>query len=233
MPRLYVLSGPDLGKSFDVEDGATLGRGAECTVHLRDASVSRHHARLERAEGGWRIVDTESRNGVSLGGKRVPGAALADGDEFQLGEVLLRFRSEVAAARAEPTAGAGEIARAGDPEEIALEQDPVGTIPPPGAPSARVHVHSATSLERTALSASPPSTTVQRGPRILQYHRVPDRAGFFAADLAQLPVWIRIGTWLLAIAVFAGLFVLAFKGTMYMKERAAGGPVEVEGHGAR
>ena len=68
MPRLYILSGPDLGKSFDVEDGATIGRKAECAVYLRDASVSRHHARLERAADGWKIVDTQSRNGVSVRG---------------------------------------------------------------------------------------------------------------------------------------------------------------------
>ena len=76
---------------------------------LRDASVSRAHARLERDGDGWRIVDTGSRNGLFLGKERVPTAPLADGDEFRLGEVLLRFRVDVQASMAS-AAGAAPVA---------------------------------------------------------------------------------------------------------------------------
>ena len=48
MPRLYVLSGPDVGRSYAVDDGSVLGRARDCDVALRGASVSRHHARVER-----------------------------------------------------------------------------------------------------------------------------------------------------------------------------------------
>lgn len=92
MQKIYILSGPDLGKSFVVESGATFGRAPDCAVPLRDASVSRYHAKLERDGDAWSIVDTGSRNGLMVRGERVTSARVADGDEFALGEVMLRLR---------------------------------------------------------------------------------------------------------------------------------------------
>src|SRR5260221_6003531 len=137
MPRLYILSGPDLGKSVDVVDGATMGRTVEWAVYLRDAPVSRTHARLERAADGWKIVDTQSRNGVSVRGERVPAAALGDGDEFQIGEVHLRFRL-----------GPGDRPEKPEMEEIALEEE---SFQAPAPSPVRVE-HVAECLERTVSS---------------------------------------------------------------------------------
>jgi pSer/pThr/pTyr-binding forkhead associated (FHA) protein len=153
MPRIYVLSGPDLGRTFDVGADATFGRTAECAVTLRDASVSRAHARLERVGESWRIVDAGSRNGLFVGDTRVPTAELADGDEFRLGEVQLRFRADVAAAPTasgpaaptEPAAnpapeihfhagGAGRADPTEPPAEIELEGDWSTAAPQPVAP---------------------------------------------------------------------------------------------------
>jgi hypothetical protein len=131
MPKLYVLSGHDVGKSFEVGDGALVGRDPECAVRLRDPSVSRRHACLERGESGWSIADTQSRNGVHVRGARVASAPLADGAEFVVGEVLLRFRADVASAASEPAPREKEVARAStasakdasDEGEIVLEGD--------------------------------------------------------------------------------------------------------------
>jgi hypothetical protein len=40
---LYVLSGPDLGKSFEVAPGATLGRATDCAAVMlsRTAAIMR------------------------------------------------------------------------------------------------------------------------------------------------------------------------------------------------
>jgi hypothetical protein len=223
MPRLYILSGPDLGRSVEVQDGATLGRAVECSVHLRDASVSRHHARLERSAEGWRIVDTESRNGVRVRGERVTAAALLDGMEFRVGEVDLRFRL-----------APGEPAKKAELEEIALEEEPVPEAapsppPPPPAPIERA----AAPLDRTATSIPRPGVPELRGARVLQYHRIADREGFFASDLAQQPLWIRAGAVLLALAVFAAIFFFAFKGTSILKSHAGGSPQEAPGEPGR
>lgn len=117
MPRIYVLSGPDLGRTFDVVEGATFGRTAECAVTLRDASVSRSHARLERDGTSWRIVDAGSRNGLFVGTERVTSIALDDGDEFRLGEVALRFRAEIAAVSAPPPAAPSLVVAPTPPPE--------------------------------------------------------------------------------------------------------------------
>jgi predicted component of type VI protein secretion system len=92
MPKIFVLSGPDVGMSFEVTSGSKLGRAPECAVTLRHPSVSRHHATLELDGGSWWIVDLDSRNGLTVAGERVPRAPLVDGAEFQLGEVLMRLR---------------------------------------------------------------------------------------------------------------------------------------------
>jgi hypothetical protein len=117
MPKLYVLSGPDVGKSFEVSAGALVGRDPECAVRLRDASVSRHHARVEHDSGAWSILDTQSRNGIHVERDRVPRVSLTDGAEFTLGEVLMRFRAEPARGDAPPASapadggGSVEVAR--------------------------------------------------------------------------------------------------------------------------
>lgn len=49
----------------------TLGRSADNTIVLSDASVSAHHASLVIAEGGVRLLDRGSKNGTLLNGERV------------------------------------------------------------------------------------------------------------------------------------------------------------------
>lgn len=101
MPRLYVLSGEDLGRTFEVRGGpVVLGRVAD--LRVRGASISRRHARLEEDGGSWSLVDLDSRNGIFKGGVRQERIPLEDGDVFVLGEVELRFRLEGEAAPSEP-----------------------------------------------------------------------------------------------------------------------------------
>ena len=83
-PRTFDLAGSssaELGRGVDVDGGLQLG-GAE---------VSRRHARLERGEGGWRLVDLRSRNGVFVDGVRVSHAPLHDGAVIRIGGVVLVF----------------------------------------------------------------------------------------------------------------------------------------------
>jgi pSer/pThr/pTyr-binding forkhead associated (FHA) protein len=104
MPTLYVLSGPDLGRIHEVEDGVVLGRANECDVVLHAGSISRRHARLSFEEGSWFVVDLGSRNGVFLGEQRGLRLELTDGAIFRLGDLELRFR--LAEATLDPVAPA-------------------------------------------------------------------------------------------------------------------------------
>ncbi len=95
MPVLYVLQGPDKGKSFDTgPDSAILGRNSE-ELPLSDNTVSRRHARIFRQGSAWMLEDSESANGTFLNGSRVHQAKrLKRGDQIRLGSTLLVFSGE-------------------------------------------------------------------------------------------------------------------------------------------
>lgn len=72
----------------------TLGRATENDLVIRDASVSRHHARLEAGQGEIRLVDLSSRNGCRVNGLRIAGPrTVAPGDEIRLGNVRIALEA--------------------------------------------------------------------------------------------------------------------------------------------
>ncbi len=54
--------------------------------------MSRAHARVTRAFGGWVVEDAGSKNGTLVGGRPVTRAELADGDVIEVGRTFLLFR---------------------------------------------------------------------------------------------------------------------------------------------
>jgi pSer/pThr/pTyr-binding forkhead associated (FHA) protein len=82
-------------------DSVVIGRSRECDVPVDDAKVSRQHCRIERrAEGGWRIVDLDSRNGLIIKGQPVKERVLQDGDRIWLGKhIRLQFADTAPAPR--------------------------------------------------------------------------------------------------------------------------------------
>jgi len=90
--RLFVLSGPQVGKSFRVRAGDAVGRTSETPITLKHGSVSRRHAHFECEDGRWSLLDDGSTNGILFQKARVQRIDLVDGCEFQLGELSLRFR---------------------------------------------------------------------------------------------------------------------------------------------
>jgi len=69
----------------------TIGRVPDNTVVLNHPQVSAHHAELERVEGGYRVLDTNSTNHVYVNGQRVPDQLLRTGDEIRIGPFLLVY----------------------------------------------------------------------------------------------------------------------------------------------
>jgi pSer/pThr/pTyr-binding forkhead associated (FHA) protein len=106
-PRLVVVAGPDLGQIFPLwGEQITMGRASLSArktgsrselpvtweIRLTDKSVSRPHARLERREDCFYLLDLESANGTLLNGSPVlEPAPLAEGDLIVVGETHLRF----------------------------------------------------------------------------------------------------------------------------------------------
>lgn len=86
---LVVRRGLPAGGRLPLDRGGTIGRDAACDLVLLDPRVSRRHARAERVDGVWEIVDLQSRNGTIVDGQRVDRAPLRPGSLVELGDTLL------------------------------------------------------------------------------------------------------------------------------------------------
>jgi adenylate cyclase len=73
MCRLYVLNGLDMGRSFQLKEGAnTIGRSFQVDIPLHGKTVSRQHLRIVKEADRYFVTDLESKNGTLFGGKYLP-----------------------------------------------------------------------------------------------------------------------------------------------------------------
>ncbi len=86
-------AGPGNGEHLAIRTPlAHVGRGAHNDVQLAEESVSETHAKLQRRDDGWYVVDMESTNGTYVGGVRVTGERRLEGSpDVRFGGVKLRF----------------------------------------------------------------------------------------------------------------------------------------------
>jgi len=208
--RLFVLAGPDLARSFDLGERAVLGRSEECDVVLQDRSISRKHAVLVLQDGQWFVQDLGSTNGVTKAGKRVERTALADGEEFRLGDLPLRLRLVGAEeVRDEALEFASPVAVAAQAAKIEPRRVPEvkGSLAPP-AEEGEVEIEIEGADEQGPRESSGPraplDVTAFRAPRAAR------RSGFFSGDIEQMPFWMRSVVVLLLLALGAGLCFGAF-----------------------
>jgi DNA-binding NtrC family response regulator len=93
---VFSLSDSDVGYSRALAQGPLIiGREsmAQPSLQLRQAQVSRNHARIEPTEaGGFWIRDQNSRNGTYVNGSRVVETELHDGDVIRIGGSLILFQ---------------------------------------------------------------------------------------------------------------------------------------------
>ena len=81
--------------AFPVEGSRVrIGREGDNEIQLPHEKVSKHHAALVPAEGGWSIEDLGSTNGVFVNGKQVQRAALKHGDRVRIGPYELFFETK-------------------------------------------------------------------------------------------------------------------------------------------
>jgi pSer/pThr/pTyr-binding forkhead associated (FHA) protein len=89
---LVVKRGPNAGSRFLLDaDVTTAGRHPESDIFLDDVTVSRRHAEFVRDADGFQVRDVGSLNGTYLNRGRIDAAALAGGDEVQIGKYRLVF----------------------------------------------------------------------------------------------------------------------------------------------
>jgi two-component system nitrogen regulation response regulator GlnG len=92
--RLLVLTGPDAGKTLDLERGSYLvGKAPGCALQLSDAQVSRQHLELQVTEGGVLVRDLGSTNGAFFGGARFSTVTVGAGAVVTIGATELKLVS--------------------------------------------------------------------------------------------------------------------------------------------
>jgi hypothetical protein len=89
---LVVKRGPNAGSRFLLDAAVTTaGRHPESDIFLDDVTVSRRHAEFVRDGDSFVVRDVGSLNGTYLNRGRIDAAALAGGDEVQIGKYRLVF----------------------------------------------------------------------------------------------------------------------------------------------
>ena len=92
-PALVVRAGGGrAGESFMPSGQRTrIGRSPDCEIFLDDVTVSRNHALLIEQDGKFVVEDQGSLNGTFVNRRRIDSAALAEGDELQIGKYRMTF----------------------------------------------------------------------------------------------------------------------------------------------
>jgi hypothetical protein len=91
---LILRQGKESDRAFELRtDRMTIGRSHESDILLEDPAVSRVHALVTRdAAGIYHLVDQDSANGTFVNNQPISEQVLEDGDEIQIGLLVLTFR---------------------------------------------------------------------------------------------------------------------------------------------
>jgi pSer/pThr/pTyr-binding forkhead associated (FHA) protein len=70
MADVYILNGPDIGRSFKLREGVSFsGRSFDNDIRIDDKTVSRKHLKIVNRNGKVFVTDLKSRNGTYFDGK--------------------------------------------------------------------------------------------------------------------------------------------------------------------
>ena len=111
-PARLVVSTPQWTREFPLQsDVVTLGRDPASDIPIDADVISRHHARLERRDSGYEIIDLGSTNGLRFQGQPIDRKLLVSGDTLRIGPtVFLEYRApEEPASAPEPPAAPADI----------------------------------------------------------------------------------------------------------------------------
>ena len=133
-----------------------IGRADYNDLVIPDESVSTTHAKLQRREGVWVLVDLESTNGTFVDGEQVKGETpLAPGANIRFGDVALVF---------EPTDDAAGVAKGGGTRMLeVMKVGPAAAAPAP-APAPPAPKPAAAPKAAAAPAPAKPKPTVPKRP---------------------------------------------------------------------
>ena len=86
MPHLVVSWDNQLMEKRALAAALVVGRSSECDIVIRDVHLSRRHCKIDACDGGWCVVDMDSKNGLLVNGQRVLRQRLGEGDVLRMGK---------------------------------------------------------------------------------------------------------------------------------------------------
>lgn len=91
-----------------MEGNNVIGREPSATIQIDGRGLSRHHARIQVADGDATLEDLGSKNGTHVNGRRITlPVRLSDGDEIRLGAISMTFRVALPTSPTETVATGG------------------------------------------------------------------------------------------------------------------------------
>src|SRR5690242_7602314 len=103
MPK-FIVQFQGQESTAELKPGAnSIGRQSNCTIPLKDSTLSRLHCEVILAGTVATLVDKGSRNGTLLNGKKIEAQVLQPGDKIQIGATTLWYDKKNVAAEAPKT----------------------------------------------------------------------------------------------------------------------------------
>jgi hypothetical protein len=130
----YVPEGAAIARIVAPGSRLVVGRGEDCDLLINHPSVSRRHAELQSVDGGWRLVDLDSKNGTFVNGARIGREQLSGSAWLRFGDVHCEYGTLDAAAaeaqvrrwrdrRTQATAFTARIDALGQPDAATPERN--------------------------------------------------------------------------------------------------------------
>ncbi|MFO1063951.1 MAG: sigma 54-interacting transcriptional regulator [Pirellulales bacterium] len=126
---LVISQGSRWTDVFRLQSGVSvsIGRSSDNQIVIRDDRVSRHHAEIFLANGGWQTRDLGSRNGTQVNSVTIAEAhSLNEGDVIQVADCRMTFALDLARAFGPPPVPAA----VGNSQASAAQTAELGTAPP-------------------------------------------------------------------------------------------------------
>lgn len=90
--KLVVMEGDDTGLETTIDKGVIhIGTSERADMSLKDDTVSREHAEIQKTKEGYLLKDLGSTNGTFVGGLKVKEAFLATGTLIKVGKTKIKF----------------------------------------------------------------------------------------------------------------------------------------------
>lgn len=88
--RLTAHTSPVCQETFQKRE-ISIGSHPDCDFSINDPSISRHHAKIELDQNGFRLVDLESKNGTFIGDLRINDIYITDHTSFKCAGIQIDF----------------------------------------------------------------------------------------------------------------------------------------------